>query len=238
MGQETALILFQFVALIFALSFHECAHALTASRLGDQTARMLGRVTLNPVKQLDLLGSVILPLVSAFAHFPLIGWAKPTPVTPRNFKHYKRDDMLTTLAGPASNLLLAVISLVLLLIVKSAFPAGRLAVQSAAFIALRIEGVTLQGQSAIFPIALLLYCSVLINLLLAVFNLLPVPPLDGSRILRHYLPYAWQETYDRLTGFGGLILLYLLMRLGVLNWFYAPMFSLFNRLLLPEFMGR
>jgi Zn-dependent protease len=237
MGQETALILFEFVALIFALSFHEFAHAWTASRLGDQTARMLGRVTLNPAKQLDPLGSVVLPLVSAFMHFPLIGWAKPTPVTPRNFKHYRRDDILTTLAGPASNLLLATVSLVLLLIIKTALPGGKLAVLNAALLSLRIEGATMQGQSAIYPVAMLLYSSVMINLLLAVFNLLPVPPLDGSRILRYYLPYHWQETYDRLSGFGGLILLYALMRLGVLNIFYGPMFSLFNHLLLREYMG-
>jgi Zn-dependent protease len=232
MGQETALILFEFVALIFALSFHECAHAWMASRLGDQTARMLGRVTLNPIKQLDPLGSVVLPLISAFMHFPLIGWAKPTPVTPRNFKNYKRDDMLVTFAGPVSNLLLAIISLVLLIAIKHAFPAGRLAVINAALLSMRIEGATLQGQSAIFPIALLLFCSVVINLLLAIFNLLPVPPLDGSHILRHYLPYNMQQTYDRFTGFGGLLLLYLLMRLGVLNFFYAPAFGLFTHLLL------
>jgi Zn-dependent protease len=236
MSQEVALILFEFVALIFALSFHECAHAWTASRLGDQTARMLGRVTLNPIKQLDPLGSVILPLVSAFAHFPLIGWAKPTPVTPRNFKHYRRDDVLTTLAGPASNLLLATLSLVVLLVIEFAFPGGKAAVLNAALLSLRIEGATMQGQSAIFPIAMLLYSSVVINLLLAIFNLLPVPPLDGARILSHYLPYNWQQTYDRISGFGGLILLYLLMRSGILNVFYGPMFSLFNRLLLPEYV--
>jgi Zn-dependent protease len=232
MGQETALILFEFVALIFALSFHEFAHAWMASQLGDQTARMLGRVTLNPLKQLDPLGSVILPLVSAFAHFPLIGWAKPTPVTPRNFKNYKRDDMLVTLAGPVSNVLLSVGSLVLLLIMKHAFAAGPQAVLNAAFLSLRIEGATLQGQSAIYPIALLLYSSVVINLLLAIFNLLPVPPLDGSKILRHYLPYNAQQMMDRMGGFGSLLLLYVLMRTGILNFFYAPAFTLFNRLLL------
>ena len=232
MSQEVALILFEFAALIFALTFHEFAHAWTASYFGDQTARMLGRVTLNPVKHLDPLGSVLLPLVSAFAHFPLIGWAKPTPVTTRNLRNVKRDDILVTLAGPASNLLLAVASLLLLLLIKHAFPGGQVAVLNAALLSMRIEGATLQGQSAIFPISLLLYSSVVINLLLAIFNLLPVPPLDGSRILRHYLPYNALQMYDNIGGFANLIILYVLMRSGVLNIFYGPAFTLFNRLLL------
>ncbi len=229
MSQETALILFQFVALIFALSFHEFAHAWTASRLGDQTARMLGRVTLNPVKHLDPLGSVILPLVSAFAHFPLIGWAKPTPVTTRNLRNVKRDDILVTLAGPASNLLLATVSLLLLLVLKHA--GGLLAVLNAIDFYRHLETASLQGQSAIYPIALLLYCSIVINLLLAVFNLVPVPPLDGSRILRHYLPYNALRAYDSIGGFANLIILYALMRTGILGIFYAPAILLFNHVL-------
>ncbi|SEC35143.1 site-2 protease family protein [Terriglobus roseus] len=232
MNQEVALILFEFAALIFALTFHEFAHAWTASFFGDQTARLMGRVTLNPIRHLDPLGSVVLPLVSAFAHFPLLGWAKPTPVTTRNLRNIKRDDILVTLAGPASNVLLAVASLILLLIIKHAFPGGQVAVLNAALLSARIEGATLQGQSAIFPISLLLYSSVVINLLLAIFNLLPVPPLDGSRILRHYLPYNALQMYDNIGGFANLIILYLLMRSGVLNIFYGPAFTLFNRLLL------
>src|SRR5207247_321067 len=117
MSQQVVLILFQVVVLILAFSVHECAHAWTAWRLGDPTAKMLGRVTLNPTKHLDPFGSVLFPLIGLVYGGMLFGWAKPTPVTPRNFKHYKRDDILVTLAGPTSNLLSASIALILLVVI-------------------------------------------------------------------------------------------------------------------------
>ena len=118
MNQEVVLVLFQVVVLVLAFSVHECAHAWVAWKLGDPTGKMLGRVTLNPLKHLDPLGSVFMPLLALVYHWPLIGWAKPTPVTPRNFKNYKRDDILVTLAGPASNLAMATVALMLLIIIK------------------------------------------------------------------------------------------------------------------------
>src|SRR5579883_2089454 len=123
--QEIVLKVFEFIVLLFALSFHEAAHAWVASRLGDPTARMLGRVTLNPMKHIDPFGTIVLPLLGLFGGGVLFGWAKPTPVTGRNFKNYKRDDTLVTLAGPMSNLILAVGSLVLLLVVERFAPLGR-----------------------------------------------------------------------------------------------------------------
>jgi len=123
MNQEVILVLFQVVVLVLAFSVHECAHAWVAWKLGDPTGMMLGRVTLNPLKHLDPLGSVFMPLIALVYHWPLIGWAKPTPVTPRNFKNYKRDDILVTLAGPASNLGMAAIALVLMVIIRRG-PAG------------------------------------------------------------------------------------------------------------------
>src|SRR5579884_3095283 len=119
--QEIVLKIFEFVILLFSLSIHEAAHAWTASRLGDPTARMLGRVTLNPIRHIDLVGTVLVPLfmllMPGYGRF-LIGWAKPTPVTPRNFKNITRDDILTTVAGPVSNLLAAVGATILLLILS------------------------------------------------------------------------------------------------------------------------
>src|SRR6202453_3362510 len=195
MSQQAVLIAFQVVVLVLAFSVHECAHAWAAWRLGDPTAKMLGRVTLNPLKHLDPLGSVFMPLVALVYHWPLIGWAKPTPVTGRNFKNYRRDDILVTLAGPASNLILATIALILLIVVKHILPAGEATIATAVAIAQKIPGVPTEGLPTLFPIALFLYFVIFINLLLFVFNLIPIPPLDGSHILRHFLPYKAVQFY-------------------------------------------
>jgi Zn-dependent protease len=114
MTQEHALIVFNVIVFLFAICAHESAHAWMASRLGDPTARMLGRITLNPIKHIDPIGTVVLPLMALFYHFPMIGWAKPTPVDPRNFRRYMRDDILTSIAGPISNFLIAIASILAL----------------------------------------------------------------------------------------------------------------------------
>lgn len=230
MNQDVVLILFQVVALILAFSVHECAHAWTAWRLGDPTARMLGRVTLNPMKHLDPFGSVLMPLIALVYHWPLIGWAKPTPVTARNFRNYKRDDILVTLAGPASNLLLATAALVLLLVIKHAIPGGAVAVFTAMALAMHYPGVSTENLPGLFPIALLLYFIILINLLLFVFNLIPFPPLDGSRILRHFLPYGALQVYDRM----GMFALWIFMLLAggfIFRTFLYPLQSAFDGIL-------
>src|ERR1700727_673792 len=157
MSQQVVLIAFQIVVLILAFSVHECAHAWTAWRLGDPTARMLGRVTLNPVKHLDPFGSVLFPLISLVYGGFLVGWAKPTPVTSRNFKNYKRDDILVTLAGPARNLLSATVALILLIVIKHLLPTGEATILTAVEIAQHVPGVATDGLPALFPIALFLY---------------------------------------------------------------------------------
>jgi Zn-dependent protease len=230
MNQEVVLIIFQVVVLILAFSVHECAHAWTAWRLGDPTAKMLGRVTLNPLKHLDPLGSVIMPLLALFYHWPLLGWAKPTPVTGRNFKNYRRDDILVTLAGPASNLISATIALILLLIIKHLVPGGVLAIATAMALASHIPGVSTENLPTLFPIALFLYFVILINLLLFVFNLIPIPPLDGSHVVRHFLPYKALQLYDRI-GMFGLFLLFLVGGSFIFRIFFSPLLATFNQIL-------
>src|SRR5277367_1792668 len=184
-------ILFQLIVFLFAISVHESAHARTANRRGDPTARMLGRVTLNPIKHIDPFGTVLLPLIAMLTHLPVIGWAKPTPVNPRNFKNPVLDDVLTSVAGPVSNFIVATGATILLAAVAVAAPEGRLIVHGA------LAGVA-YGNSMLVPLSLLLFEVLEINVLLAVFNLIPIPPLDGSHVLRHFLSDRVRRVYDAM----------------------------------------
>jgi Zn-dependent protease len=202
--------LFEFVVLIFSLCVHECAHAWTASRLGDHTARMQGRVTLNPMYHVDPIGTLLFPAIMIFGPFfgfslfggMLVGWDKPTPVITRNFKKITRDDNLTTLAGPASNLLIVLIAFAALVITAKVIPNGHLIVVSSFLSAFRT------GPMAPQPLLLLCSFAILINLSLFFFNLLPIPPLDGSRFVRNMLPYNALQTYDRLGGWLSFLLMF------------------------------
>jgi Zn-dependent protease len=209
--QPTAFVIgvFEFFILLFSLSFHECAHAWMASRLGDQTARMQGRVSLNPVVHADPIGTLLFPAMVIFGpmigfHLPfmLIGWAKPTPVMTRNFKKIVRDDNLTTLAGPVSNLILVCVAILGLLAMEAAMPGGNRIVITSFAAALQMA-----DPGTANPVALLLSLGILINLSLFFFNLLPIPPLDGSRVVRNMLPYNAVRVYDSIGGW----LSYLLM---------------------------
>jgi Zn-dependent protease len=225
--QQFVLILFQVVVLVLAFSVHESAHAYVAMRLGDPTAYMLGRVTLNPMKHLDPLGSVLVPLVSLVYGGWLIGWAKPCPVTTRNFRHIRRDDILVSMAGPASNLAMATIALVLLIVFKHT--GGVAAINAAMLMANRVPGVDTGGMP-LFPVAMLLYYGVTINLLLFVFNLIPVPPLDGSHVLRQFLSYRVEQVYDRI-GMYGLVVIFLFGGRWIFGTFYYPLLNVFDGLL-------
>jgi Zn-dependent protease len=212
---------FEFVLLLFSLSVHECAHAWMASRLGDQTARMMGRVSLNPMDHVDPVGTLLFPALIIFGPFiglnffsgMLVGWAKPTPVITRNFKKIVRDDNLTTLAGPASNLLLVLVAFLALAGLSVAAPDGRLLVLSTF-----LGGIPQNVPSGLQAVVLLCTLAILINLSLCFFNLLPIPPLDGSRVLRNMLPYSAVQVYDRVPIWASYLIMifvgrYLLMAL-------------------------
>jgi len=201
-------IAFEILAFLFGLSIHEAAHAFTADKLGDDTARQLGRVTLNPLPHIDLFGTILLPAMGLLSGLPVLGWAKPTPVNPSRLRHPRRDDILVTGAGPVSNLLVAVVAVLLLLGIRVASPEGAVVIEQL------VGGYStlLDGPpaSVITPIALLLYYFLYINVLLAVFNMIPVPPLDGGQIVGQLIPARWQPAYAGLSRYGFIILIVLL----------------------------
>ncbi len=225
MSLDYVVILFQLIAFLFAISVHESAHAWTANRQGDPTARMLGRISLNPIKHIDPIGTVLLPLIAMLTHLPVIGWAKPTPVDPRNFRNPVRDDILTSVAGPVSNFIVATAATILLGAIEILAPGGRMLVRGS------LAGFVL-GNASLAPVAMLLSQFLIINVLLAVFNLIPVPPLDGSHVLRHLLPDGVRQVYDRIGVFALMALVFfgggLLMALirPVLNFYRSILMAI------------
>jgi Zn-dependent protease len=196
-------IIYQMIAFLFAISVHESAHAWTASRCGDPTARMLGRVSLNPIHHIDPIGTIVMPVVAAITGVPLLGWAKPTPVDPRNFHNPMLDDILISVAGPVSNFIVATGALLVLGGISASSASGHAVVMGL------LAGVEGASDSLLTPVAMLLFELMIINIVLAVFNLIPVPPLDGSHVLRHFLPESALVIYDRIGIFGLLALVYL-----------------------------
>lgn len=195
-----------FAILIVSLSVHEAAHAWMADRLGDPTARHLGRLTLNPLSHIDWIGTVLFPLIAIFSGFPLIGWAKPVPVNWGNLRSPRRDFAVVALAGPVSNVLLATIGVVgFHLLGGVSGPAPDLVI----------------GMLARF---------VYLNIFLAVFNMLPVPPLDGGNVLAGLVPESLARGIDAIRPFG-IFVLYALMFMGVIGAIARPIDSLVGRLL-------
>ena len=219
MTLEHVLIVYQIIAFLFAISVHESAHAWMANLRGDPTARMLGRITLNPIKHIDLIGTILLPAIAAFQGWGILGWAKPTPVNPRNFRNPVLDDILTSVVGPFSNFVVAAGAVAVLLAVKASSLGGKVIVSALA------DGRLPGSNSPLEPICLLFFALLEINVLLAVFNLIPVPPLDGSHVIRHFLPESVRQAYD-MVGMFGILLLFLLGG-RVLGALFVPTRNLF-----------
>jgi len=192
-----------FAVLLFSLTVHEAAHAWTADRLGDPTARVLGRISLNPLVHVDPIGTILFPLLALIAGVPLLGWAKPVPVDVRRLRHTRRDYVLVAAAGPASNLVLATMAAVVLWV-------------------LPVSPVTLGEGNMSVPAASFLSAALQINVLLAVFNMIPIPPLDGGNVIGGLLPRALAYRFDALIRPYGFLLLYALMLTSGLNYLIGP----------------
>ncbi len=200
-------LVFQFVILIISVIFHEIAHGYVAARFGDPTARMAGRLTLNPIPHIDPIGSVLLPAVFLLTGSSVfIGWAKPVPVNSRYFKRPVVDMMWVALAGPLTNLTIAFVASLILKALYAGIPLG---------------AVSVVGIGLILTIQL--------NIVLAVFNLCPIPPLDGSRIIAPFLPEAWRHAMDKMEPYG-ILIVFGLAYLGLFNlvfsFFLPPILSL------------
>lgn len=195
--------LLSYLVVIMCITIHEFAHAKVAIKCGDNTPRLYGRDTLYPLAHIDLIGTVLLPLCAILFGVPVIGWAKPVPVNPYNFSNPKKDEILVALAGPLANLLLAT---VISLFLRTFY---------------------------IYELRQLLVLLVQINIILAIFNLLPIPPLDGSRILINILPYRYQLSYRMIMPFSIFIVWFLLMT-GILWSIMSPFVNFLSKLLLGE----
>jgi len=204
----------QFMVILLALSVHESAHAWMAERFGDPTGRLQGRITLNPIAHIDPIGTVIFPIILALIGAPVFGWAKPVMINPLNLKNPRKDGIFIAAAGPVSNIIMAILGIVFFLLLKntgfigSIYVSGRIA-----------EAVTI-----------LLLNLILINIFLAIFNLLPIPPLDGSKILEGVLEGEALNAYKKIEPYGFIILMAVIY-LKVFDYLASPIINFVMRIL-------
>ncbi|HTJ31062.1 MAG TPA: site-2 protease family protein [Acidobacteriaceae bacterium] len=228
---QLVIALYEFVILLFSLSAHASAQSWMASRLGDHTARLEGRISLNPARHIDPLGTFLYPALMIFGPLfgftwfgdgsVIMGWGRQVPIMSRNLKKITRDSNLITLAGPAANLLVAIAGFLLLVVLILAVPGGRVAVGGPLLGSMNGAIDTLP-TSAVQALALIGMLAIEINLGLIIFNILPIPPLDGGRILRNILPYNALATFDQIGRFSTFLI-----------FFFG---DIFVRLLLPTVM--
>lgn len=231
MSQNPVLILFELFVMVLAISLHDATQAWAANRLGDPSARMLGRMTMNPVKHFNVWGMVVAPLLSIviFSRILPYGWGQPVPMTYGNFPR-KNGQFLAVLAGPAVQFLAAVVALIVLVILKHKAPLANESLGAVEMLALHVPmPIDLGALPPIFPLLLLLYLFVMMNLLLCVFNMLPAPFLDGGKILLHYLPFNAARAYEQYSLY--FMLGFFLVGGFLVNLFFLPLLTIFTELL-------
>ncbi len=230
-------IVIQIGVVLFAITVHEASHGWAAYKMGDPTAYASGRVTLNPVAHIDPIGTILMPLLLLYTTSGrfTFGWAKPVPVNPYNLRHPRKDGLWISLAGPAANIATAAVSLVIILIVKSLRPDAIKSMALFLFPSLRetlsIPAASVpHGFSPVTGIAVLLYFLIFISTYFAAFNLIPVPPLDGSGILSGLLSSRAAEKYELIRPYGFIIVI-ALVYLRVLDVIVGPVQALISRII-------
>lgn len=200
--------------ILIAITFHEVSHGYVAYKLGDPTAKFMGRLTLNPLASIDLFGTILLPIMTYLLTGFVFGYAKPVPINPMNFKNPRKGMALSALAGPVTNIILAVLSVLLLKFI---------------IMPLNMAASDTISETIILPFKMILEASTQINVILAVINMIPIPPLDGGRVLVGLLPQRQAISFGKIERFGMIIIL-LLFYSGIANFFIRPIITFFLKL--------